>query len=445
MKQKQFLLLLIVSSLSMMVVGLSNGFPLTENDTGAYIAGGLNKIYSIDRTPFYGWFMRYTNFRTSLWLTIFAQCLILSYLILKYIKLIQNDIAQFNTAFATIITIISFTALPWVTCFLMPDIFAPILLLAIILYLSGGTHKTKSAIIYMSIIFVAIIVHNAHAVIVGLFSVLLLIWSLAKKYKPLIKRSIFLLIISGFSWLVICSTNSLNGRGFAYSRTGHVFMMGRLAETGILKIYLDNNCSKKNYALCQYKDQLPLRSWEFMWSSNGPFQKTGGWDSSATEYTAIIRDILTTPKYLARFIQKSAIGTLRELCLINPGNMQVGDAKGSSPGFSIGLHYPVELSEYLSSEQNNGGISASVFSYFYFLFFVLSSIWILLHPDVINKDLAFIYGFIILFLVVNAFVTSTFSTVASRFQNRVFWVLPATNAILLIRVYCERFRIANNV
>jgi hypothetical protein len=42
---------------------------------------------------------------------------------------------------------------------------------------------------------------------------------------------------------------------------------------------------------------------------------------------------------------------------------------------------------------------------------------------------------LLLFLVANALVIASFSTVAARFQYRVFWIVPATNAIVILFYY----------
>jgi len=51
-----------------------------------------------------------------------------------------------------------------------------------------------------------------------------------------------------------------------------------------------------------------------------------------------------------------------------------------------------------------------------------------------------LYGYVLLFLLANAFITSTLSTILLRYQNRIFWVLPATNALLIARYYWNRFQ-----
>jgi hypothetical protein len=61
------------------------------------------------------------------------------------------------------------------------------------------------------------------------------------------------------------------------------------------------------------------------------------------------------------------------------------------------------------------------------------------YPRVMSRDLLFLYRSIFLFFVINAFVTSTFSTVIYRFQYRIFWVFPALNALVIIKYYYQRF------
>ena len=91
MKMKTFISLLLFTSLAVMVVALYNGFGLSESDTGAYIEKGILNIIPNDRSPFYGWFIRYTSMWSSLWYALFVQSLLLAYLLLKYINQIQNS------------------------------------------------------------------------------------------------------------------------------------------------------------------------------------------------------------------------------------------------------------------------------------------------------------------------------------------------------------------
>ena len=441
MKVKQALYLILLSALALMIVALYNGYPITDSDTGAYISIGFQNLIARDRPPFYGWFIRYTSMWVSLWYTVFAQCLLVAYLLFRYIKVLQGYAPTFSMAIASVIAVVSFTCVSWVASFLMPDIFGGILLLAVVLYLVDASQTIAIAISYILIISLSLLVHNSHAIIMGLFSSMLLLWSVIKRNIPFLKKSILLLALPLMSWLLMCTINFTHGYGFVFSRSSHIFMMGRLSEMGLLKLYLDDNCGKKNYRLCNYKEEIPLYSWEFIWVNDGPFQKSGGWDSTKTEYNTIIHDILTTPKYLSIFIQKSAIGTLRTLSQIEEPSRVLPQIKGSSPWGAIDHYFNDETNEYLGSLQSRDYLSAAVYNYLYLLVFILSSGWVLLHSRMINKNIVQIYRLVFLFLVVNAFVMSAFSGVLNRYQNRIFWIVPATNIIIIVKYYWDKFSI----
>ncbi len=440
MKLTRFILLLIVSAILLMFIAFYNGYAITDSDTNAYIYSGFSNAALKDRPPFYGWFIRHSSLWASLWFTVFFQSCLLAYLLLKYIDLIQKKVAGFSQALTTILVIASFTCVSWIVSFLMPDIFAAILLLATLLFISAAGERKGALVGYGLIIFFCMLVHNSHLLIIVLFSTVLAIWAILKKQRIILKRCVLLVSVSFISWLSLCSVNKTNGYGFTFSPSGHVFIMGRLSEMGILRLYLSDNCAKKNMKLCNYKDSLPVYSWDFIWQQYSPFYKTGGWDSSKAEYTDIIHDIFTTPKYMKMLAQKSAVGTLRTL-----GQMKITDhypayGKNSGPGQVISMYFNDDMNEYVESLQNNGELSGTTFNMFYCLFFILSTVWVLFNRKNINEDHLFIYGCILLFFIINAFVMSTFSAVLDRYQTRISWLLPATNAIFIIKHYWNKYQ-----
>jgi hypothetical protein len=430
-----------------MVVALYNGFPLAEGDTGAYIQQAIYPHFASDRTPFYGLFIRVTSLWTSLWFPVAAQCLLLSYLVLKYIKHFQNGVGVslnytgFSLTLLTVITIVSFTCVSWVTAYLMPDIFAGILLLAVLLYISDERGSLLSKGIYLVIIFFAIAMHNSHFLIIVLFSLILIIWSVIKNNRALAKRSATLLAVCVAVFTIMCSMNAAKKHGFVFSRGKDIFLMAKFCETGILARYLDENCDRKSYKICAFKNNLPTSLTDFLWAAESPLYKMGGWDSSKEEYSNIAHDILTTPRYAAMFAEKSVISTLKELTRVQaPGELS-WQGKDTEPWKKVKQYFADELNEYSTSLQNTHTLNGGACNLAYSLFFILSTIWILLfYPTIMNKELSFIYGCILLFFIINACVTSTFSMVINRFQYRIFWILPATNAIIIIKYYTGKYQ-----
>ena len=118
---------------------------------------------------------------------------------------------------------------------------------------------------------------------------------------------------------------------------------------------------------------------------------------------------------------------------------------GTQPYLKIRQFFSDELARYAHARQNNNAISTDTVNIIYLLFFIASSLWVLLlHAHAGSSRLAYMYMSIILFLLVNAFVTGTFSAIIYRYQYRVFWVLPATNIIVLLKYYWFRQQIAKD-
>lgn len=416
-----------------MFIAFYNGYPIYDGDTHAYLATGFTKVLLSDRPPFYGNFIRITSFWASLWYTIFFQCLILSYLLLRYIRLLNFGRPVFRYSLVSVITIVSFTAVSWVCSDLMPEIFAAILLLAILLYLFEDKQTIGRSVGYLLIVTLAIVVHNSHFLIVSLFACCILLCAIAKKHKQWIKKSMLLILISIGFYFYMCTQNFQSGHGFVFSPSAKLFTMAKLSSNGILKIYLNDSCKYKDLKLCPYKDQLPAYPWEFMWPpSFSPLVKFGNWDSSAAEFDGIIHDVFTNPKYLKMYAQKSFISTFRQLCEVQISMPTAETDPYKSVRFKT--FFEDEFNDFSISKQTTNSIGTHDFNVIYNLFFILSSIFLLFfYHRFQDTALLRIYSCILIFFLVNAFVTSTFSTVHYRFQSRIFWILPATNAVLIIR------------
>ncbi len=446
MHSRKFLALFIITSISLMALSLYNGYPLVENDSAAYIEQAIFPHFTPERTPFYGMFMRVSSMCASLWFTVMAQCFMLAYLLLKFIFEIQKSSASnrddkqnsvdFNFGLVAVIAIITFTCVSWVTSCLMPDVFAGILLLSSILFVTAANEKPLILGVYLLFVFVAMLMHNSHFPIVVLFSLALLVPALIKKQANMCNRSLALLLVCGSVWGVMCSMNAIKKHGFTFSRGKDIMLTAKFAEEGILDLYLSDNCGRQPLRLCNYKGRIPGNITEFLTSGEGPVYKMGGWDSNRVEYKTIVHDVLTTPKYLSMVAQKSVVGTLKQLTQVHVADKASAQGYGSETWGKVKKYFAAELPAYTTSMQNNNSLSGAASNFIYYLFLVCSSLWMLIcYQKVMSKELAFTYYCLFLFLVVNAFVTASLSAITYKFQYRVAWVLPATNAIVILRYY----------
>jgi hypothetical protein len=434
-------LLCICSTFGLMTICFYNRYPFYDGDTHSYLYTAFHTDLPIERPPFYGKFIRLTSLWTSLWFTIFSQCLILAYLLVRYISLLNPGKSVLRFGMLSMLSIVGFTCVSWVCTYLCPDIFGGILLMGILLYLFDKNPGRIHSILYLAIILFGALVHNSHFLIIVLFSVSILIYALIRKYKPWLKKGLTLLSVAALTYLSICTLNYRYGRGFTFSPASQLFIVAKFASNGILKTYLDDNCEKKNLKLCACKDEITPYPWEFMWPApSTQLSKIGVWDSSSREFKGIVKDIFTTPKYLKMYLVKSFFTTFQQFCEIQVEKPLYRPTNTPANGY-FNIYFSDEYNDFLASRQNNNTLDPSGFNMVYYLFFALSSLWVLLlYAQSKNKEIALIYGCILVFFLINAYVTANFSTVCFRFQYRVFWILPATNAILILKYLQERYK-----
>ena len=84
MKQLTYIL---TGAIFLMLDSFYNGFPIVYSDTSTYLASGFELETPFDRPITYGLFLRIASLNgLSMWLVIFFQALILSYLIFLLAK-----------------------------------------------------------------------------------------------------------------------------------------------------------------------------------------------------------------------------------------------------------------------------------------------------------------------------------------------------------------------
>lgn len=419
-------------ALLLMAVALYAGYPLWMGDTHAYISIGFGDAVAFDRSPFYGYFLRHSSLAETLWLSVLAQCLALSFVLLRYYRLVsgRNDVRG-KAAF--LLCAVGFTYVSWVMSCVQSDAFTPVMLLALALYVFDAEAGRGMQAVYVLLAFAGVMMHNSHFLIVCIVGGLLLVYALAKRRRLLARKAAVVVSTGAAYYLLMCSMNAVNGYGFIFSRASNLFLVTKLAETGILDQYLRDNCDKKQLKLCRYKDEITAYPWEFMFDGNSPYAKLGGHDSCEAEFAAIGRDVLATPKYLKAYMLRSASFTLRQMAELQETYNIVPLAKDSWHTQGLRKYLPGDGKEIVRGKQTTGDLNNAPVNMVNGLFFLLSTLGVLvLGERVMSRRVRQIYVFLVVFYVVNAFVTATASTVCCRYSFRIFWVLPATNAALLV-------------
>jgi len=422
-------ILVFLSAIVLCNMAFYNKFPFFYSDTGTYLYIAFGDYAPTDRPLFYGVFLKHASLSTSLWLDVFAQALSIAILLFYCFKYFSGT-PKFRIYYIIYIFLITFfTGVSVNVGQLIPDVFAPVSLLCIALFLFVPKLKANEAIVISLLFVLSVGVHNSHFVITTLVLLIFLSAFIVKKTRLTLKeahvklhRILYALLLIVASYLVVSTIQYNAGLKFAVSRSGHVFFMTRLYDCGILEQYLHDACPKYHYRLCSYQNKFP---WDFMWDyQNSPLYKTGGWDENRNEFNAIIRDILTTPKYWPRLIARETEATIRQFFTFDTGDT-APQVKGSSSITAIQVHWPENEKEFFSSRQALNGLDFKMLNLFqsYLMGFLFCcSILVYFIPG-FNPKYKLYLTYILIALLVNAFVCGSIVGIVDRFQSRVIWLL----------------------
>lgn len=426
--------LLLFTTILLMGAALYNHFPLLNGDTGAYIHNAYTTIIPKDRPLFYSWFIQFISRERSLWYVVLFQCGLTAGLIRSFMSRFYGGVSF--AAKTTIILLLCLgTGICWFTGMLMPDFITPLLFFAAILFLYERAAPAK--FIWALLFLFFSLCHNSHLMEGLLFLICLFpLLRRAQQRKCMVLNAVVLVGINLLSWAILCTMNLRAGYGFTPSATSHVFVMGRMAENGVLKAYLDDHCPSPDLKLCPFKDQLPEHAWDFIWNDKGAFAHSGYWDSSKKEYTRIIHATLTRPKYLALHAREAAKGTLLQTAQFSVGDALPANLENSNVLYKIEEHYPKKLQYLRESKQYHSALHYETLNTLYLLFpiAVLLAFAIVAFRKPLAREQAFLLKAALLFILINAFISCTFANILPRLNVRTIWILP----LLLMLVIADK-------
>lgn len=452
------LILHFVGILLLIAPAFYNGFPLVFSDTGTYILSGMDWMVPDDRPVMYGLFIRLTSLGASLWLVVFWQAVLVYYVLYRFMIAFSEKFRS-DGKLAVILVLVVSTGLGWYTSQLMPDIFTAIVLLIIpLLVFHQRTHRIHAFL--LSIIFLlSIMVHFSNVLIAFLTLIVMAILSLKtdimnrKRIGLIVLLTALSVPLTGFiNWSVDGSFNM--GRG------GHVFMMVRVHDSGVLESFLRNECASDQYALCAYKDSLPENSRGLLWNGDSPLYKLGGWQKSKPAFQEVLIGIATHPKYLVMYLYNSALASVTQLFQNDVGSGLVSEwysNPGSPPAYNVHQFFYHEYKPYQQSRQNKNlwaqGLDFSSLNVVVnwllifcsvFLFYVLGRNSMRARID--SKQLIMVWV-LISGVVLNAIVTASLANIYDRLQARVSWLIVLVALLVLItnyKIISDQFRKAFN-
>ncbi|MEM6273086.1 MAG: hypothetical protein AAF998_26975 [Bacteroidota bacterium] len=439
-------LILFGGALMVIAPALYSGFPLLYQDTGAYLATGYEGQIPLGRPVSYGWFIWGLAWGDSLWGAVLAQGLLLSYLIRRTLRVAVPGADNLRFFFLNLAVLTLFSGLGWYAGQLMPDIFAPALLLVIFLIVFDENAHWGHRLGWTVLVWGLAFTHYSH-VTMGLALVFLLAlgFTVELRRKKTGRTRLYRLgWVTGGIFAAVFSlflVNQQNGFGWRMTRASHVFLTGRVVANGMLGAYLKETCPDRDWRLCPYKDNLPYSATNFIWNDNSPFKQTGYWFDSQEEYSAMLADMIRRPKYLAWFALEGLEAGLQQVLHIRVGEGVAPYGANSSPWKFFERQMPEKLPLYQASRQAQGldftWINAAQFLLFggsvLALFFAFGPWKSHLNPEFFQLFAVLIMGYLL-----NAFLTAALGNTYDRLQARMVWQVILLGMLVVRQVYLVR-------
>lgn len=419
-----------------------NEFPLLTGDSAVYIESAFSLKAMAERPVFYGIFLRTTTLGLSLWGAIIAQNLLLSWLLIKLIRAFVPGLNRVGVFFIVLILVMT-TGVAWESNKIMPDIFASIQILAMLLFLIESKKITRWLLSVLIIWSAAM--HNSHFIIGLLIVSILWLITFIKRDAVVKIRLVWLTVILMIAPILVVFSNLWSGNGAVLGKATPVFLVGKLCENGMLKVILDENCEKENWKLCAYRNELPHTAWQFVWDPESPVMKEGGWKPMESELNDILQKSVSRADYMGWLVLKIVQTTGIQLAQVSSGDALFRYEETDNIVTAIHKYFPSEVNPSLWTRQRILELDFKQYNQWYLRSFgLLFMLFILNWKQILNQK-NFIHWsiFILSGILVNAIVTANLANISSRLQARVFYLIPLIMIIALTKVYLSKYRYAD--
>lgn len=450
------------ASICLIALGLTwtalwNGYPMVfSGDTGAYIEGGIVSVdkhwlsIAWSRPPFYNLFLYLTQWRWSLWPTVFVQGLLLSHLLWLVHKTVHGEVAAAHFL-ATGFALICLSTAPWFVGLLLPDFFTAVTVLALFVIGYGRPALSRAEYAYVWMLAVAaILTHYSHvSLAAGLLVVVIGLRALGEAERGLLRREHLFhaaaLATAVFSLFGVQKVFQ-GEKGFAPYKD--VFLLARLIGDGTALDMLHTRCPEAGFKLCGQIDRIEVRpddpytmSDRFLWADESPLYALGV-KAVRDEAPAIIR--ATLQDHTARQFGLSMRNWGAQLLTQNTGSWlePFGTHEGDGTTRVIRTYYPTELDAFLAARQNTGDLQLDLFAPLHVtvatLALLIGAGLALRHRKDSADTLTPLFVFLLAALLGNSLTSGVLSRPDDRYMSRLTWVLVLYVALALSRKGGER-------
>lgn len=421
----------LLGAIAILAYAIINGYPIIYHDLSTYVANGFDINTPIDRPITYCLFVRVFSLNgITLWTVVLMQSYIVSFLLFKLLSILFPDIPQWKKLF--IITVLSlFTGLSWTSSQVMPDIFTAVSVLIVTILFIGDLSRNEKYLMYF-LFLLSTAMHLSHIsfniALIGILLFIELLKPKSQRFPFVFKKLLLFFILTAMAFTTMLS---------ASAKSKHVFFMGAMAEHGILQEYLDEYCETEDYVICQYRDNIPKRAFQFVWDKNSPVYKMGSWKGVEDEFNEIIFKTLTSPKYIFLHIKASLIATADQLITFKINDSNGVFLEGTMPYDRMVRYLPGDVNRYKASMQMRNELGFTDWLNVLFSIVVILSlvmiVFFLLQKNVYTGKFATVLYILGIGILLNAWVSGTFANAINRLGCKMIWLIPFIAIVGLIQ------------
>ncbi len=290
-----------------------NGTPPVFTDTQGYL-DNMNRFRPSHMRAFgYGAFLRLSGGLWSLWLPAFAQAVISAWLVLRFVSLeaVRWPPRWRGPLALLAVALLLAGPLPWLASWLMPDLFAGLMILALLIL---GLHWPRlgwpERLVLVGFLCCAGSIHLTHPpLLLGLALALGALALLSRPVRAAAGRlaAVALLAASiGAGGLV--AANLVTYKSATISLGSPVFLFARLLEDSDVPAILAPHCAAgAPWVTCRFLDRLHVGADEFLWFPNSPIREMGWVEGFYPEAAALNPLILKEvwPQWLLATVKRT--------------------------------------------------------------------------------------------------------------------------------------------
>ena len=419
-----------------------NGYPLVFSDTGGFLHQTLGPLMLWDKPYVYGPFLHLFHWRISLWAPLAAQAAMMSHLLWLAQRCVCGE-ARPLWHLAIVAFVAAATPAPFTVALLMPDVFAPVVVLALVLLGTARERLGRYEIAYLATLaLVAIAAHLSHlplaaATIAALVALDLLLRAPRRGWSLLVSPL-------AAAVAILLATNAIGHGRASLSPHGATFLLARLQSDGPVTETLRARCPQAGWYLCDFVDRLPMDSDAFLWGPDSPVNRDaagnerflGGALLSPEAATIVGETLRRDPAGVAAAIMRN---TLRQLAMFGIGDTLGDDWLAVTVARRLADGFPArEAAAFAAAPQARGELRAALAgadaAHLPALLLALPALAFAALRAVRSADrvalaLVLCVG---VGVVANAAIAGGLSKPHPRYQARIVWLLPAAAALLLL-------------